>query len=79
MAERTSIFKPAGPHNPLLGPAVCLCVDCCRKVDALRCPVTDADGRRCGDYKHRTKEHSLLVLTVFQVVDARLHNDGPAK
>jgi hypothetical protein len=71
-----SLFRPAPPHNPLLGPAVCLCVDCCRIMAKLRCPVTSANGHQCGSYKnHRGKEHSLLVMTVFQIVDERLAED----
>lgn len=72
-----TLFKPAPLHNPLKAPAVCLCVECCRIVDGLRCTATDADGHRCGNYKHRTRTHSLIVATVFQIVDERLSpNDG---
>lgn len=76
-----SIYKPARSHNPLIGPAVCLCVECSRKVLALRCPARDAEGRQCGDYKHRGKEHSMLVLTVFAIAEERVlastHSGGP--
>lgn len=67
-----SPFKPAGPHNPRLGPATCLCVDCSRIVLDLRCPATDADGNQCGDYRHRGKSHTLLVCTTFEIAAARV-------
>lgn len=67
-----TLFKPAPSHNPLLGPAVCLCVDCCRIVAKLRCPAVSEDGHQCGNYKHRGNEHWLIVATTFQIVDERL-------
>lgn len=75
MAER--IFKPAPAHNRLMGPAVCLCVDCCRLMDAKRCDAIDSEGRRCGDYKrHGGRWHTQLVPTVFAIVDERLRLDA---
>ncbi len=67
-------FKPPTAHNPLLGPAVCLCIECCKHIDKLRCTATDKQGRRCGDYKWHSKAegHPLIVATVFQIVDERL-------
>lgn len=53
-----SAFKPAPPHNRMLGPA--LCVDCCRVVDGLRCTSTNGEGVRCGDYKRHRGLHSLI-------------------
>jgi hypothetical protein len=65
-------FKPALGHNPLLGPAACLCVDCCRVVLDLRCPWRDDEGYQCGDFKgHRGRAHSLLVATTFQIAEER--------
>jgi hypothetical protein len=65
------MFKPAPPHNPLKAPAVCLCVECCKVVLTKRCPARDEQGRRCGDYKHRGKTHTMFVATVFQIAEER--------
>lgn len=66
------LFKPAPAHNPRLAPAVCLCVDCSRIILAKRCPTRDSRGRQCGNYRHRSREHALLVATVFQIAAERV-------
>lgn len=65
-------FKPAPPHTPLKAPAICLCVECCKIVAGLRCPARDSEGRQCGDYRHRSKRHTMLVMTVFAIAAERL-------
>lgn len=75
MSERIS--KPAPPHNPLLAPAMCGCVECSRKVLDLRCLIVDSEGRRCGDYRHHRGEHTLLIATDFVVAEERVRLDGP--
>lgn len=67
-----SVFKPAGPHNPLQAPAVCLCTGCSRWVLERRCQATDEQGRQCGMFRHRGREHSLIVETVFQIAAERV-------
>lgn len=70
-------FKPAPPHNALLGPSMCLCVTCCRWVLDQRCPVTSA-GQRCGNWKgHRpSREHTVLVATIFDIAEERVRLDA---
>lgn len=66
-----SLFKPAPAHNPLYAPAACLCVECCHKVLATRCPATNEHGQQCGSPRHRGSEHYLVVATVFQIAEER--------
>jgi hypothetical protein len=76
-------FKPAPPHNSLFdgAPAMCMCVDCCRRVLALRCPAKNNKGWQCGNYRwHKKSEgHWALVATVFQIAEERIRLDGVAK
>lgn len=70
-----SVYKTAGPHNPLLGPAVCLCVECSRIVLTLRCPARSPGGAQCGDYKGHRGQHNLIVATVFSIAEDRAGGD----
>lgn len=64
------MFRPAPTHNPLMAPAICLCVECSREMLTRRCPAT-YQGRQCGDYRGHSGEHSLIVETVFQIAQER--------
>lgn len=84
-AQKRRLSKPARAHNPLYGPSVCLCLDCCRTVLALRCPFVSVDPRfvgsnaQCGSWKgHHEREHTQLVDTTFVIAEERLRLDsGP--
>lgn len=67
-----SIYRPAPPHNSLLAPSACLCVECAAIVLTLRCTATDADGHQCGNYKHHRGSHTMLVCTTFAIAAARV-------
>ena len=64
-------FKPAKPHNSLLAPGVCLCVECSKFMLTRRCPVKSRQGQQCGDYRDHGGEHTLLVDTVFMIAAER--------
>jgi len=66
-----SLYKPAPPHNPILAPAICMCVDCSRIVLALRCTARSPTGDQCGDYRGHGGEHTLLVCTTFDIAADR--------
>jgi hypothetical protein len=66
-----SVYRPAGAHNYLLAPAVCLCVECSREVLTRRCPAVSASGHQCGDWRGHRGDHSLLVCTTFAIAAAR--------
>lgn len=68
----TSLYKPTPPHNHLLAPAICMCVECSRLILALRCPVLDVNLNQCGDYKGHRGAHSLIVATCFDIAAERV-------
>lgn len=69
------MFKPAPGHNPRVGPGVCGCVECCRKLLKLRCPVV-IEGQQCGLYNHREKVHVMIPATVWAMAEERIRLDG---
>lgn len=81
-ATAARLSKPARGHNPLYAPAVCLCVECSRKVLALRCPVTTINPHmqggklQCGNYKGHRGDHTMLVATTFVIAEERVRLDG---
>lgn len=78
VGKSARLFKPAPPHNRLAsGPATCGCVECCRKVLALRCEAVSRDGDRCGDYKRHRGHHSMIVPTDFLMAEERIRLDAP--
>lgn len=74
----TRFSKPAPPHNPMFdgAPARCMCVACCRKMLALRCPIEGKKGR-CGMLRGHGGEHALIVETVLQIAEERVRLDAP--